>query len=149
MAAIEGAALGAGMQLASACDLRVASRDAQFGIPAGKLGLMVDQWTIDRVVAVAGESAARAMLLAAEVYRGEAAYTLGLVHRLGSPSDAVEWAERIAALAPLTLRGHKLGLNSATLDAYDDAFRRAWSSADLQEGMAAFRERRPPVFRGK
>ena len=107
MAAIEGAALGAGTQLAVACDLRVATYDAQFGIPAGKLGLMVDQWTIDRLVAVAGESPARAMLLAAEVYRGDTAHRLGFVHRLGAPADAWAWAEKIAALAPLTLGGHK------------------------------------------
>jgi enoyl-CoA hydratase len=149
MAAIEGAALGAGTQLAVACDLRVATYDAQFGIPAGKLGLMVDQWTIDRLVAVAGESPARAMLLAAEVYRGDTAHRLGFVHRLGAPADAWAWAEQIAALAPLTLGGHKVGLNGAGEDAYGEGFRRAWASADLQEGMAAFRERRPPVFRGE
>jgi enoyl-CoA hydratase len=148
MAAIEGAALGAGTQLAVACDLRIATYDAQFGIPAGKLGLMVDQWTIDRLVAVAGESAARAMLLAAEVYRGETAHRLGFVHRLGAPADARVWAEHIATLAPLTLAGHKIGLNRASDDEYGEAFRRAWASADLQEGMSAFRERRPPIFKG-
>jgi enoyl-CoA hydratase len=148
LAAIEGAALGAGTQLAVACDLRVSTYDAQFGIPAGKLGLMVDRWTIERLASVAGESAARAMLLAAEVYRGEAAHRLGFVHRLGSPADALTWAEQIAAFAPLTLAGHKLGLNGGDADDYDAAFRRAWGSADLQEGMAAFRERRPPEFRG-
>jgi enoyl-CoA hydratase len=149
MAAVEGAALGAGTQLAVACDLRVATYDSQFGIPAGKLGLMVDQWTVDRLVAVAGESTARAMLLAAEVYRGERAHGIGFVHRLGAPSDAIEWAEAVAALAPLTLQGHKVGLNGADTDAYGAAFTRAWSSADLQEGMAAFRERRRPHFRGR
>jgi enoyl-CoA hydratase len=149
MAAVEGAALGAGTQLAVACDLRVATYDAQFGIPAGKLGLMVDQWTIDRLVATAGDSAARAMLLAAEVYRGERAHGIGLVHRLGAPSDAIEWADSIAALAPLTLQGHKVGLNRADHDEYADAFSRAWKSSDLQEGKTAFHERRVPRFRGQ
>ena len=118
IAAIEGAALGAGTQLAVACDLRVATYDAQFGIPAAKLGLMVDQWTIDRLTRVAGEGPARAMLLAAEVYRGEAALGFGMVQRLGAPSDAIEWAEQIAAFAPLTIAGHKLGLNGAEDDVY-------------------------------
>jgi enoyl-CoA hydratase len=149
MAAIEGAALGAGTQLAVACDLRVATYDAQLGIPAGKLGLMVDQWTIDRLVAVAGESTARAMLLAAEVYRGERAHGIGFVHRLGAPAEAIEWAETIAALAPLTLQGHKVGLARPEADEYAAAFTRAWASGDLQEGMAAFRERRGPQFRGQ
>lgn len=149
IAAVEGAALGAGTQLAVACDMRVATADAQFGIPAAKLGLMVDRWTVDRLVRVAGEGPARAMLLAAEVYRGEAAHGFGLVQRIGSLGDALAWAEQIAALAPLSIRGHKLGLNDAAADDYDAAFRRAWASADLQEGMAAFRERRPARFDGR
>lgn len=149
IAAVEGAALGAGTQLAIACDLRVATHDAQFGIPAAKLGLMVDEWTIERLARVAGESPARAMLLAAEVYRGQAAHGFGMVHRLGTPAEALEWAARIAAMAPLTIAGHKLGLNHATSDDYGEAFSRAWSSGDLQEGMRAFRERRSPNFRGE
>jgi enoyl-CoA hydratase len=110
---------------------------------------MVDQWTIDRLARVAGEGPARAMLLAAEVYRGEAALGFGMVQRLGAPSDAIEWAEQIASFAPLTIAGHKLGLNGAADDVYAGAFRAAWSSDDLQEGMAAFRERRSPAFRAK
>lgn len=149
IAAVEGAALGAGTQLAVACDLRVATHDAQFGIPAAKLGLMVDRWTIERLVEVAGESAARAMLLAAEIYRGDAAHGLGMVQRLGAPDAAVAWAHQIAALAPLTITGHKLGLNRAAPDEYDQAMARAWGSHDLQEGMEAFRERRPPRFHGR
>jgi enoyl-CoA hydratase len=62
VAAVEGAALGAGMQLAAACDLRVATPGARFGIPAAKLGLMVDHWTVRRVVRMVGEGPARAML---------------------------------------------------------------------------------------
>jgi enoyl-CoA hydratase len=146
MAAVEGAALGAGTQLASACDLRVAAPDAQFGIPAAKLGLAVDQWTVDRVQQLAGAGAARAMLLAAEVVRGSDAHRLGLVQRLGTVDDALAWAEEIAALAPLTIRAHKAALNGSA-DA-GDAFRRAWASADFREGLTAFRERRPPQFRG-
>jgi enoyl-CoA hydratase len=148
IAAVEGAALGAGTQLAIACDLRVATYDAQFGIPAAKLGLMVDRWTVDRLADVAGEGPARAMLLAAEVYRGDAAHGFGMVQRLGAPDDAIEWANQIASLAPLTIAGHKLALNGAGDTDFDAAFRRAWGSRDLQEGMAAFRERRAPRFEG-
>jgi enoyl-CoA hydratase len=155
VAAVEGAALGAGTQLAVACDLRVATADAQFGIPAGKLGLMVDQWTIRRMVAAFGQGAARAMFLGGEVVRGDRAHELGLVQRLGSPDLAMEWAHAIARQAPLTLAGHKVGLNEAEdladdmSPAYRAAFERAWRSKDLQEGLAAFRERRPPDFRGE
>jgi len=154
LAAVEGAALGAGTQLAIACDLRVATRDARFGIPAARLGLMVDQWTVTRLAALAGEGSARAMLLAAEVVSGEDAHRLGLVQRLGSVEDAVRWAGEIAELAPLTIAGHKLALNRlepiTERDAeLDEAFRRAWESADLREGLAAFRERRRPKFEGR
>ena len=154
LAAVEGAALGAGTQLAVACDLRVAAADARFGIPAARLGLMVDQWTVDRLAALAGESVARAMLLAAEVISGADAHRLGFVHRVGSVEDALSWAEEIAELAPLTIAGHKLTLNrirppAAPRPEVGDAFRRAWESADLREGLAAFRERRPPQFRGR
>lgn len=152
IAAVDGAALGAGTQLAVACDLRVATAAARFGIPAAKLGLMVDHWTVQRLARLAGHGPARAMLLAADEVSGEDAHRLGLVQRLGSLDDAVAWAERIAALAPLTLAGHKLALQrlEPELDDADvaEARRRAWTSADLTEGMAAFRERRPPRFQG-
>jgi enoyl-CoA hydratase len=154
LAAVEGFALGAGTQLAVACDLRVARPDATFGIPAAKLGLMVDHWTVQRLARVAGDGTARAMLLAAETYRGDRGFDLGLVQRLGGLDDALAWAEQIAALAPLTVAGHKLGVNEAErfeppTPAYAEAFRRAWGSEDLREGMAAFRERRAPRFEGR
>jgi enoyl-CoA hydratase len=157
MAAVDGAALGAGTQLAVACDLRIATPGATFGIPAGKLGLMTDQWTVTRMAGVAGQALARAMLLAAEVCPGERAHQIGLVTRLAGPDDLVDaalaWADQIARLAPLTLAGFKVGLNEAEgalewTPAYRGAFERAWASQDLQEGLAAFAERRTPGFRG-
>lgn len=154
IAAVEGFALGAGTQLAVACDLRVATPDARFGVPAAKLGLMVDWWTVQRAASMCGQGTARAMFLTTDQLAGERAFELGLVQRLGSLDDALGWAEEIAALAPLTVQGLKLGLNFTepippAPDAYVEAFRRAWSSEDLQEGLAAFRERRKPEFRGR
>jgi enoyl-CoA hydratase len=156
IAAVDGAALGAGTQLAAACDLRVATPAARFGIPAARLGLMVDHWTIQRVSLLAGAGPARAMLLGAETYGGEDAVRLGFVQRLGDLDAALGWADDIAALAPLTLAGAKLALNRLEMPVGkgDDpevhaAWDRAWGSDDLVEGIAAFRERRRPVFHGR
>lgn len=149
IAAVDGAALGAGTQLASFCDLRVATERATFGIPAAKLGLMVDAATVARVVALAGAGPGREMLLAASTIDGRRAYDLGMVQRLGGLDDALAWAEEIAALAPLTIAGHKLTLERDAGDpAIAEAFSRAWSSADVREGRAAFHDRRPPKFTG-
>ena len=156
IAAVDGAALGAGTQLAVACDLRVATPAARFGVPAARLGLMVDHWTIQRLSLLAGAGPTRAMLLGAEAYSGEDAERLGLVQRLGDLDAALGWADEIAALAPLTLAGTKLALNRLEMPVgrgndpdVHDAWSKAWASEDLQEGMAAFRERRRAVFHGR
>lgn len=156
LAAVDGAVLGLGAQLAAACDLRVATPAARFGIPAARLGLMVDHWTIERLVALAGAGPARAMLVAAETYSGEEAYGHGLVQRIGDLEAALGWADEIAALAPLTMAGHKLALNRLEMPVgrgehadVHEAWEAAWSSEDLQEGIAAFRGRRRPRFKGR
>jgi enoyl-CoA hydratase len=156
IAAVDGAALGAGTQLAVACDLRVATPAARFGIPAAKLGLMVDHWTIQRLSLLAGAGPTRAMLLGADTATGEDAERLGFVQRVGDLDDALGWADEIAALAPLTLAGMKLALNRLEMPVGrgDDpdvqaAWASAWGSDDLQEGIAAFRERRRPILHGR
>jgi enoyl-CoA hydratase len=146
LAAVDGAALGAGTQFAVACDLRVAAPGARFGIPAGKLGVALDASTVARVAALAGGGPARAMLLGGDVLDGEAAHRVGLVQRLGSLDDALAWAAEIAALAPLTLAAHKVALEGGDSSA---AYDRAWASDDLREGLAAFQQKRPPTFLGR
>jgi enoyl-CoA hydratase len=152
IAAVSGFALGAGTQLAVAADLRVATADARFGIPAAKLGVMVDHWTVQRLALIAGHGPARAMLLTAEEVTGADAHRLGFVQRLGTLDDALAWADTITGLAPLTIAGHKLALNRVELELgdadVDAAFQRAWASHDVKEGMAAFKERRPAQFLG-
>lgn len=154
IAAVDGPALGAGAQLAVACDLRIATAVSRFGIPAARLGLVVDQWTVERVARELSWPVARGMLLAAETYSAETLHGLGAVHRLGSLADALAWARELAALAPLTIAGHKLALerSAPAADRDDDveaARAAAWASADAVEGRTAFLEKRPPRFRGE
>jgi enoyl-CoA hydratase len=158
IASISGACMGLGMQLALACDLRIATEDARFAVPVAKLGLMVDHWTVQRLALCAGHSTARWMLLTAEPVEATRAVEVGLVNRLAeSHEDADLLAERIARLAPLALEGSKLGLDllerpSSEADPenrYRAAFERAWASSDLVEGRRAFHERRPPDFEGR
>ena len=153
VAAIDGPALGAGAQLAAVCDLRVVTPDSIVGVPAARLGLVVDHWTVERLTREFGWPVARSMLLAAQTYRGEELHRMGSVHRLGDLDDALEWAARIAELAPLTIAGHKLALETSggepTRDELVEQARRlAWASADAQEGRQAFLDKRRPDFRG-
>jgi enoyl-CoA hydratase len=152
--AIAGPALGAGAQLAAVCDLRVATPDSVFGVPAARLGLAVDHWTVDRITSQFGAAVARAMLLAATTYTGDDLHTMGSVHRLGDLDAALAWAGEVARLAPLTIAAHKLAFESSeggqTSDRLiDGARRRAWASADAAEGRQAFLDKRAPEFRGE
>ena len=152
VAAIDGPALGAGTQLALACDLRVATPASRIGVPAAKLGLMVDAWTVQRLAALVGGSVARSVLLAAEELDGTRAHALGLVHRLGDLGEALAWAAKIAELSPLSIAGHKLSLERAAPAVADpdvqSMFARVWASDDAREGRQAFLEKRSPRFTG-
>ncbi|NLA35475.1 MAG: enoyl-CoA hydratase [Actinobacteria bacterium] len=153
IAAVSGACMGLGTQLAIACDVRVATGDAYFGIPSAKLGVVVNEWTLNRLMWTVGGGAARHMLLTAEIYRFEAARACGLVQVEGTLADAQDIAQRSTALAPLAIAGTKIGLNAAEgiVDsaAFEAAFETAWASADLVEGRTAFTERRTPNFEGR
>ncbi len=153
IAAIDGPALGAGTQLVVSCDLRVATERSVFGIPAAKLGLVVDHWTVERVAREFGWSTARAMLLAAQTYRADQLHQSGGIHRLGTLEEALVWASEIAALAPLTMATHKLALETSgappeTHELVENARREAWGSDDAEEGRTAFLDKRKPLFRG-
>ena len=153
IAAIDGPALGAGTQLVIATDLRVSTPDSVFGIPAARLGISVDHWTIRRLEREFTAPVARAMLVGCDTYDGERLFALGGVHRLGALDEALAWAHQLANLAPLTLATHKLGLESAVPDVapipeFEDARANAWASSDAEEGRRAFLEKRRPDFTG-
>jgi enoyl-CoA hydratase len=160
IAAVNGPALGAGMQLAVACDFRVAAPTATFGIPAARLGLVLSPANIQRLALLVGQAAARDLLMTGRTLDRDEAAAIGLVHRAADDAlaAALAWAAEIADLAPLTVAGHKRALNlvagAAAIDeAAADEIRAleaaALASADLQEGLAAFGEKRAPRFEGR
>lgn len=154
VAAIDGPAMGAGAQLAAVCDLRVATPRSTFAVPAARLGLVIDQWTVERLAREFGWPLTRGMLLAAEVYDAGRMHAAGAVHRLGDLDAALTWAGELARLAPLSIAGHKLALEVVAGDVEPDARieaarAAAWGSSDAHEGRRAFLEKRPPAFRGQ
>jgi enoyl-CoA hydratase len=151
IAAVNGPAIGAGTQLAIACDLRVADETARFAVPTAKNGMAVDAWTIRTLVQLAGTGRARRLMLAAEELDRDEALACGLADRAGTRDDALAWALDIAALAPLTLAHNKLILNGSQEDdaAIEASFAAVWASEDVREGARARQEKRPPVFEGR
>jgi enoyl-CoA hydratase len=153
IAAVDGAALGAGAQLLAVCDVRVVTAGSIIGVPAAKLGLVVHHWTIDRLVREFSPAVARNMLLTASTYTGEQLHGVGAVHRIGNLDSALQWAKEISQLAPLTIRGHKVALESVSeMRNVDDIVGQlrdlAMASDDAREGREAFLAKRPPRFTG-
>ena len=158
LAAVNGAAIGAGLQLAVACDLRIAAFGATFSIPAARLGVFLSPANVHRLAALVGQGTARDVLLTTRTLNVDEAVAIGLVQRRAHDALAasLDLAAKIAELAPLTVRGHKRALN-IVLGGVDptgeDEMRaleaRAFASRDLQEGLAAFSEKRAPRFEGR
>jgi enoyl-CoA hydratase len=153
VAAVNGPAIGAGTQLAIACDLRIADAGAVFGVPAAQLGVAVDPWTLHRLAQLAGGGTARAVALSCDRLDAGLAHARGLVDRLGDRDAALAWAADLARLAPLTLRYSTLVLDRTDLPDDDPellaAFEACWASEDLAEGRSARREGRAPRYRGR
>jgi enoyl-CoA hydratase len=150
IAAVNGPAIGAGTQLAMACDLRVADETATFAVPVARNGLAVDAWTIRTLSSLAGAGPARRMMLAAASLDRDAALACGLVDSAGTLADAVAWAHELAKLAPLAIAHSKLVLNGVADDAQiEQSFAAVWASADVEEAARARTERRTPVFEGR
>ena len=149
VAAVNGPAIGAGTQLALACDLRVADATAQFAVPTAKNGMAVDAWTIRTLADVAGHGTARRFMLAAETFDRDQALAAGLADRPGTLEDALAWAQEIAALAPIALAHNKLVLNGGDDEAVAESFAACWASDDVREAALARGEKRSPRFVGR
>jgi 2-(1,2-epoxy-1,2-dihydrophenyl)acetyl-CoA isomerase len=160
VAAVEGVAVGAGMNLALACDVVIASHTARFSEIFVKRGLTVDfggTWLLPRLV---GLATARELALSGRMVGGEEAAAIGLVAKAVAPADfmdtAIDIAEQLAAGAPLAQRFIKTGLNRSfdfTFEqalAYEDQAQAILlSSEDVVEGVAAFLAKRHPDFKGR
>jgi enoyl-CoA hydratase len=153
IAAINGPAIGAGVQLAMISDLRVVAPEAFFQFPIAKYGLALDNWSIRRLSSLVGYGRARGMLIAAERLTAETALQTGMANRIGTLADAQAWAAEIAGFAPLSVRHSKRVLNDdgayeEQWPAHKDGFEKAWGSQDVVEAQVARIEKRQPNFKG-
>lgn len=160
IAAVNGAAIGAGLCLALACDLRYAARGAKLGAPFVKLGMHPGMAATHLLPGVVGEAHARDLLLTGRVVDADEALRLGLVSRVHEPEtfldDVLETAAGIAATAPIASKLTKLALADGGHADFEAALQ--WeamaqpitlATEDLQEGVRAGREKRAPVFHGR
>jgi enoyl-CoA hydratase len=159
IAAVEGFALAGGCEIALGCDLIVAARDAQFGIPEVKRGLVAAAGGLLRLPRRIPFHVAMELALTGEPVGAERAYEVGLVNRLTEPGAALDGALELAAAlarnAPLALVASKRIVSESRLWAEDEQWQRmleiagpALASADAQEGARAFAEKRDPVWTG-
>jgi len=159
IAAVRGFALGGGCELAMACDMIVAAEDAQFGQPEIRIGVMPGAGGTQRLTRAIGKARAMELILTGRSLSAREAAEAGLVTTVvpsaATVDAALELAARIAAMPPLAVRAAK----SAVLDAADRqlsdglareraAFFALFDTDDQAEGMAAFTEKRPPVWSG-
>jgi enoyl-CoA hydratase/carnithine racemase len=156
VAQIEGNCMGAGLEIASCCDLRLASEDARFGAPIARLGFPMAPREAALVARAVGESTARAMLLAARVFDAPALLARGFLHELLPASalagSAQELAAQMSALAPQAARANKRTLRELAPQAPEALERLVASAYDYadcsehREGVSAFMQKRRPHF---
>jgi enoyl-CoA hydratase/carnithine racemase len=158
LAMIRGYCLGAGVNIANVCDLRIASEDARFGIPAAKMGLGYRASSMKNLVDTVGAPYAREIMLTGRQFTAAEAKQMGLVHHVVPVSELESFTRKlcgdIAANAPLTMRAAKRIIRELTKKDFDAALCRTWvkecfESEDYAEGRRAFMEKRKPVFKGR
>ncbi|OWT77639.1 MULTISPECIES: enoyl-CoA hydratase [unclassified Achromobacter] len=159
IARIRGYCIGGGLNIALCCDLRVASDDSSFSIPAGKLGLGYRMTAIRNLVTAVGPANALEIFLTANRFKAAQARELGLLHKVTAAAEldaALEtYITQIAANAPLTLRAGKKMIRQmqqlgpeVDQDAMTRLVLQCFESNDYREGRKAFAEKRTPVFNG-
>ncbi|MFO1393747.1 MAG: crotonase/enoyl-CoA hydratase family protein [Steroidobacteraceae bacterium] len=161
VAAVHGACLGAGMDLITACDIRVASADAVFSVRETRIAMVADVGTLQRLPRVIGDGPARELVFTGRDIDAAQALAIGLVNEVLPDADAVraralELALEIAANSPLAVQGSKEVLSHARRRdvAAELDYVALWNAAflhsdDLTEAVTAFMHRRAPAFKGR
>ncbi len=163
LAAMNGYAIGGGLELAMACDLRIAADTIQLGMPPVKLGVVYGHPGLTRFVSAIGAARTRELFLTGRRIDAATAERWGLINEVveaeALSSTVLERASEIAANAPLSLRGNKAAiralvaaageLDPSTAAALQAERRAAFASEDLREGLRAFGEKRAPAWRGR
>ena len=159
IALIEGYCIGGGLATALAADIRFATPNSRFGIPAAKLGLGYEFEGLAKLARLVGPSRARDIMFSARFMEADEAHGMGLINFI-EPSDNIEaaclaYAERIAGNAPLTIKATKAALNTweagsepEAVNTVRDMVDACFNSEDYKEGRSAFAAKRPPKFQG-
>lgn len=160
IALIEGYCIGGGLATALSADIRFATPDSRFGIPAAKLGLGYEYEGLAKLARIVGPSRARDIMFSARFMQADEAQGMGLINFIESREDiegaCLEYAERIAGNAPLTVQAAKAAVNAwenggreEDVDAVREMVDICFNSEDYKEGRAAFAAKRTPQFKGK
>jgi enoyl-CoA hydratase/carnithine racemase len=160
IAAINGAAFGGGTELALACDLRVASLSAELGLTEVKLGIIPGGGGTQRLARLIGPGRAKELILTGRRIFADEASALGILNRVAPEGavvkQAVELGEAIAANAPIAVAAAKHAVDEGLdldldggLQCEQRHYAKTLGTLDRLEGLAAFRDKRPPVYRGE
>ncbi|MBU8879779.1 enoyl-CoA hydratase/isomerase family protein [Bacillus sp. FJAT-29790] len=158
IAAIDGFTLGAGLELALACDIRIASARSQFGLPEVKLGIIPGYGGTQRLARLIGTGKAMRLIFSGEFISAEEAFHYGIIEEvteIDAIGKAIELAEVIASRGPIAVQKAKEAITKGIGISLDEGlkleaklFSEICTTEDKEEGVSAFLEKREPVFKG-